>query len=50
MDFSNKYISASDKAIDTKSEKAVLSNDAFAIGEMIDELIKKIEHLRLSIK
>jgi len=30
--------------------KTTLSNDAFAVGEMIQMLIKKIEHARVSLQ
>ena len=46
MDFSDKYISAGEKLLDPKSEKVVLSNDAYAIGEMIQNLIKQIAYSR----
>jgi len=49
MDFTDKYISVADKAIDLKSEKVVLSNDAFAIGEMIQELINSIKQVGHSL-
>ena len=42
MEFKDKYISAAEKAIDTKSKKTVLSDDAFAIVEYLDILIKTI--------
>jgi len=36
--FSEKYISVTDKAIDAKSTKTVLSDDAYAIGEMLEKV------------
>lgn len=48
MIFTDKYISTAEAAIDTKTTKQVIGNDAFAIGEAIQELIKKIEQVRLS--
>jgi hypothetical protein len=32
-----------------EEKKMVLSNDAYAIGEMIDILIKKIDHARRAV-
>jgi len=49
MDFTDKYISATEKLTDTKSTKIVLSDDAYSIAEAISELIKKIEAARLSL-
>lgn len=49
MDFTAKYISTKDAALDLKTTKIILSNDAFAIGEAIAELINKIEHARMSL-
>ena len=63
MDFTNKYtitpgevfietiVEIIDKKEITKEivhNKILLSNDAFAVGEIIQILIKKIEHARLS--
>jgi len=48
MDFSNKYISSSDSLVDNSDKKIVLSNDAYAIGEMISELIKTLNVLKHS--
>ena len=38
MEFALKYISASDKQADPKSKKKVISDDAFAIGEMLEKI------------
>jgi len=38
MDFATKYISTSEKLIDDKSTKVVISDEAFAIGEMLQQL------------
>ena len=51
MEFSNKYTTAEKIVADKtekEKEKISLSNDAFSIGEMLNELTKKIEALRLS--
>lgn len=42
MEFSSKYISEADKAIDTKSTKTVISNDAYAIMEMLSVVAFKL--------
>jgi hypothetical protein len=57
MEFSEKYKPAKDvitttdekTGLTTITEKISISNDAYAIGEMIDLLIKKIEHARQSL-
>lgn len=33
----------------TEQNKTILSNDAFAVSEMIERLIQKIEHARISL-
>jgi hypothetical protein len=52
--FSEKYSSLSSYEEKQEKEKKeekriVLSDDAFAIGEIIEQLINKIEHARISI-
>lgn len=37
-EFNDTYISTSDKLIDDKSEKKVLSDDAYAIGDLLDKI------------
>lgn len=49
MIFSEKYISTTDAALDAKNTKVVIGDDAFAIGEMLSELIKKLEQARISL-
>ena len=51
MNFIDNYTTAELKAKEPEKEKekTILSNDAFAIGEIIDALIKKIEHARTSL-
>jgi len=44
MEFADKYTSD-----EKQTKKTILSTDAYAIGEMIDKLIKKIEHVRTSL-
>lgn len=43
MDFEDKYSMTDDK-------KIIVSKDAYAIGEMLDQLIKKIEQARLNLR
>jgi len=45
MEFKDKYTNAKDKEVN----KIELTNDAYAITEFIDILIKKIEHARTSL-
>ena len=49
MAFQDKYISTTDKKAQPTSEKVVLTDDAFAISEMIDSLINALEHARSSL-
>ena len=42
MEFKERYISEADKLLDNKSTKIVLSNDAFAIGELLDSIKKEL--------
>jgi ATP-dependent Clp protease adapter protein ClpS len=46
MAFQDKYISTTDKKAQPTSEKVVLTDDAYAISEFIDNLITKIEEVR----
>jgi hypothetical protein len=55
MEFSEKYIDVGTfdmlKAEDQEKEKRkIISNDTFALGDVISDLIKKIEHVRCSLK
>jgi hypothetical protein len=47
MKFTDKYISQTEAAIANLDNKAIISDDAFAVGEVIDELINTI-NFRLS--
>ena len=54
MNFKEKYIAVDDwdklKAEDQVLEKRQpIGNDAYAIGDIIQDLINKIEHTRLSL-
>ena len=44
MEFKDKYTSATEK----EAEKKIISDDAFALGDMLQELINKLEHVRMS--
>ena len=55
MEFKEKYTTSekiqkeTDKDLKEKEQKKTqVTNDAFAIGEMIENLISKIEHARIS--
>jgi hypothetical protein len=50
MDFTEKYCIDSERLEEKNKDKKILSDDAFAIGEVIDQLIKKIEQTRLSLR
>ena len=50
MEFTEKYISAADAALHPEAKKITISNDTYAIAEIIMELINKIEHTRVSLK
>ena len=47
MKFTDKYISEKENNTTPDAKKTVLSNDAFAIGEQLDILIKQIMRLKL---
>jgi len=52
MEFKEAYTTIEKIAADKdniENKKTTLSNDAFAIGEIIQSLISKIEHTRLSL-
>ena len=46
MDFKQKYTSSSEK----EAGKKIISDDAYAIGDMIQELINKIEQARVFMR
>ena len=50
MEFKDKYTNTKDKDKNENKDKAVLSDDAFAIGEVIDMLIKKIDQTRVTLR
>lgn len=47
--FKDRYTGVSDKALPENQNKKVISDDAFALGEIIEEMIRKIEHARMSL-
>lgn len=47
--FKERYCSDSEKAKEENKEKKVLSDDAFALGEVIDDLKDNIIRLRLRL-
>jgi len=47
MEFKEKYISTTAKLEDKENKNIVLSDDAYAIGEMIGNLIKELERAKL---
>jgi len=49
MTFIEKYCLSSDSALPENKTKIIVSNDAFAVGEVIQELIYKIEQARCSL-
>ena len=49
MDFTEKYCITATSTLPENKTKVIVSNDAYAIGEMITALIEKIEHARLSL-
>ena len=49
MSFEEKYCMDSEKADEKNKDKKVISDDAFALGDIIQNLINKIEHTRLSL-
>ena len=49
MEFQEKYAPLTDKDKIQNKDKKIISDDAFAVGDIIQELINKIEHTRLSI-
>lgn len=47
MEFSDKYISVSEKVIIPDDKRTVISDESFAICEMLVVLVNKLEHARL---
>ena len=49
MSFEEKYCSESEKGEEKNKDKKVISDDAFALGDIIQNLINKINHTRISL-
>lgn len=49
MKFKEEYVKESEALEPEHKDKVPISNDAYAIGDMIERLIEKIEHTRLSL-
>ena len=49
MRFEDKYINSSEKDAEKIKDKKIITNDTFALGEVIQSLIDKIEHTRMSL-
>ena len=50
MNFQEKYVTSAEAIKPENKNKVIISNDAYAVGEMILELINSIELARRSIK
>ena len=48
MEFQEKYTSTSEKARPENTDKKIIGDDDFAIGDIIQQLINQMEHNRLS--
>ena len=49
MRFTDKYMIEAEKSFPENKDKKIIGDDAFAIGEVIEQLINKIEHVRSSL-
>lgn len=49
MEFKETYVKDSEALKPENKDKTPVSNDAYAIGDMIERLINKIEHARMSL-
>ena len=49
MNFTEKYASFSEKDKPENKDKKIISDDFYAVGEVLDELIQKMERLRVSL-
>ena len=50
MEFQEKYTSTSDKALTQNKDKKIISDDAFALGDIIQGLILQLEKNRVSLR
>jgi hypothetical protein len=48
MEFKDRYVSISEKDKIENKDKKIISEDAFALGEVIEDLKNKLEHLRIT--
>ena len=49
MEFKEKYCITAVSTLPENKNKVIVSNDAYAVGDMIQKLIEKIEHTRCSL-
>ena len=49
MRFEEKYVNSSEKDAEKIKDKKIITDDTFALGEVIQNLIDKIEHTRTSL-
>ena len=49
MEFQEKYAPLTNKDILQNKDKKIISDDAFAVGDIIQALINKIEHARVDL-
>lgn len=49
MKFKEKYCNTKDKNKPENQDKTILSDDAYSIAETVDNLINKIEHVRMGL-
>ena len=50
MSFREKYVITAEALKPENKDKIAVSNDAFALGDIIQELINKIEHVRCDLE
>ena len=50
MELKDKYIINANKEDIENKEKLIISNDAYALGEIIQDLTKAIKHIEMIIK
>ncbi len=48
MEFKEKYTALAEKDKIENKDKIVISNEAYALGELLEQIFNKLEHLRLS--
>lgn len=46
MKFEDKYISCAEAAVNPDPKKTEISNESYAIGEMLEKLISKLHELK----